>query len=69
MGRKAIAWLVQVTNDRHFTQENLNRANKLKTQEKTESPLRAAQNNHVRKSYVKEKIDKSQQKSKYRLCG
>ena len=35
----------------------------------TEYLLMAAQNNAIRTNYVEEKIDKTQQKSKYRLCS
>ena len=36
---------------------------------KTESLLIAAQNNAIRTNYIKARIDKTQQNSKYRLCG
>ena len=35
----------------------------------TESLLKAAQNNAIRTNYIKARIDKTQQNSKYRLCG
>ena len=36
---------------------------------KTESLLRAAQNNAIRTNHIKTRIDKTQQNSKSRLCG
>ena len=36
---------------------------------KTESLFIAAQNNAIRTNYIKARRDKTQQNSKYRLCG
>ena len=66
MGRKAT---LLTTNKWHITQENMGMTKKWKNlKRENESLLITAQNNAIRTTHIKARIDKTQQNSKYRLC-
>ena len=58
-----------MTNKQHLTPENMDMSKKRKLQREKESLLIAAQSNTIRTNYIKSRIDKTQQNSKYRICG
>ena len=70
MGRKTTVWILQATKWKDYTQASLNRTKKRKPLEKNcISFFIAAKNNAIRANYIKAKIDKTQQNSKYRVRG
>ena len=69
MGRKTIVLTFQMTNKRNLTPENLKIPKKGNIKREIESLLIVAKNNAIRTKYVKAKIDKSEQNSRYRLSG
>ena len=69
MGWKTNVLLVLGTNKRHLTRERLENTQEKSFSEKPNFFLTAEQNNAIKTNYVKEKIDKTQQKSLRRFCG
>ena len=69
MGRKTTVWIFQATNKRNMAREKLDVAKKGNLKRETLSLAIAAQNNATRINYIKAKIDKTRQNSKFRLCG
>ena len=57
------------SNNKHFTQQNLNMAKKRKLQERNRISLNGSTNNAIRTYHIKARIDKTQQNSKCRLCS
>ena len=68
IGIKTTVWILQATNNRNFTQEDLDMTMKGKLLERNSSSSNSIQN-AIRTNYVKAKIDKMQQNSKCRLYG
>ena len=58
-----------MTNKQHLTQENMGLAKKRNIKRETKSLLLPEKNNGVRTNHIKARIDKTQQNSKYTLCG
>ena len=69
MRRKRTEWIFQATNKRNLPQENVDVATKRNFESETESLSLTAQNNAIRSSHIKVRIDKTQQNSKCILCG
>ena len=69
MGRKTTPWTFWASNKQHLTPENLDVTKKGNLPRGTESRLIAAQNNTLRTTHIKARIDKTQQNSKCGLWG
>ena len=69
IGRKTILWTFWATNRRHLTRENVYGEKKGNRKREIESLLIVAQNNAIRTNHIKARIDKTQQNSRWRLCG
>ena len=67
MGRKTKIWLFQVKNWLDYTREDLLMTTTGNLKKETVSLLIAVQNNAIRTSNIKTKIDNTQQNSKRRL--
>ena len=69
MGRKTNVWIYQATNKRTPRESTWTWLRKRNLKRETESLLIAEQTNAIRTNYVKARIDKTQQNSRWRLCG